>query len=58
MRGGTPPPFAEGSSEGSMCEDAQPMCNVNMCETECERENVNVKQTLDDNIRWRTNSSG
>ena len=55
MRGGTPPPFAEGSSEGSMCEDAQPMCNVNMCETECERENVNVKQTLDDNIRWRIN---
>ena len=23
----------------------------------CERENVNVKQTLDDNIRWRINSS-
>ena len=29
------------------------MCNVNMCEKERNCENVNVKQTLDDNIRWR-----
>ena len=36
-----------------MCEDAQPICCIDMCENERKCENVNVKQMPTEKISWR-----
>ena len=38
-------PSTEGSSRGSMCEDAHPFCCTNLCVNECKCDSMNVKQT-------------